>query len=414
MSSEIQPEIQRFQDFLRIPTVSGEGPKGAYQRAVQFLRNIFDSHQISHQTWEGVPGKPLLIASIPGEEKDFESVLFNCHYDVVPVDLSGWHYDPFAATINDQQEVVARGAQDMKCVCMQYVEAILRLVGAGKKFKRTIHLTFVPDEEVGGIDGLGLFVKSPEFQQLRVAMALDEGLASESNEYTVFYGERGIWWLIVRATGPTGHASRLPEATAMQRLITSINRFLEYRQGQLEQLHGHHGAGCSHAVAKTLGDVVSINLTMLQGGVTTDGKRFALNVIPSEAQAGFDLRIPPHIDPRDFEQNCIREFTNVEGVSYEFVIKNDPTWTDLDPAQNRFWAAFQHTMSQLGCEYRNEIFPASTDSKFLRQINIPAIGFSPMKNTKILLHDHDERLAISTYLEGIDVYVTLMENLANA
>lgn len=37
-----------------------------------------------------------------------------------------------------------------------------------------------------------------------------------------------------------------------------------------------------------------------------------------------------------------------------------------------------------------EIFPASTDARYFRERGLPAIGFSPMSNTPILLHDHNE------------------------
>lgn len=38
------------------------------------------------------------------------------------------------------------------------------------------------------------------------------------------------------------------------------------------------------------------------GGVTTDGgKTWALNVIPIEAEAGFDVRIPPTVPLEEFE-----------------------------------------------------------------------------------------------------------------
>ena len=40
------------------------------------------------------------------------------------------------------------------------------------------------------------------------------------------------------------------------------------------------------------------------------------------------------------------------------------------------------------------------DSRFLREIGIPAIGLSPYNHTRILLHDHDEYLNASTYLKG--------------
>lgn len=37
-----------------------------------------------------------------------------------------------------------------------------------------------------------------------------------------------------------------------------------------------------------------------------------------------------------------------------------------------------------------EIFPAATDARYFRERGLPAIGFSPMANTPILLHDHNE------------------------
>ena len=37
-----------------------------------------------------------------------------------------------------------------------------------------------------------------------------------------------------------------------------------------------------------------------------------------------------------------------------------------------------------------EIFPASTDARFIRAAKFPAFGFSPMRNTPILLHEHNE------------------------
>jgi aminoacylase len=45
----------------------------------------------------------------------------------------------------------------------------------GKKHLRDIHLTYVPDEEIGGHLGMELFVNSAEFQKLNVGAALDEG-----------------------------------------------------------------------------------------------------------------------------------------------------------------------------------------------------------------------------------------------
>jgi hypothetical protein len=49
------------------------------------------------------------------------------------------------------------------------------------------------------------FVVTDDFKNLNVALALDEGLANPTDKFTVFYGERAVWWLKVL---PTSFLSR--------------------------------------------------------------------------------------------------------------------------------------------------------------------------------------------------------------
>ena len=46
-------------------------------------------------------------------------------------------------------------------------------------------------------------------------------------------------------------------------------------------------------------------------------------------------------------------------------------------------------------------------------MGIPAIGFSPMNNTPVLLHDHDEFIDADVYLKGIEIYKVILEKVAN-
>jgi aminoacylase len=55
------------------------------------------------------------------------------------------------------------------------------------------------------------FVRTKEFKSLNCGVALDEGLANPKNAFTVFYGERAVWWIKIRAKGPTGE---LPEMSS--------------------------------------------------------------------------------------------------------------------------------------------------------------------------------------------------------
>lgn len=71
-------------------------------------------------------------------------------------------------------------------------------------------------------------------------------------------------------------------------------------------------------------------------------------------------------------------------------------------------------MKDAGVEIEPDIFPASTDSRYLRELGIPALGFSPMRNTPILLHDHNEYIDQSVFADGIRVYERLITALASA
>ena len=46
-------------------------------------------------------------------------------------------------------------------------------------------------------------------------------------------------------------------------------------------------------------------------------------------------------------------------------------------------------------------------------MGLPAIGFSPMNKTPILLHDHNEFLNEKIFLRGIDIYMEVLTDLGN-
>jgi aminoacylase len=129
----------------------------------------------------------------------------------------------------------------------------------------------VPDEEIGGADGMSIMLSSEWYQSIDVGIALDEGLASEDDHFSVFYGERLPWWIKMEAKGNTGHASRFIDDTAVPSIISVVNKALDFRETQRQKLHNGSACdhACSHSVARktTLGDVTSLNVTVLKAGV---------------------------------------------------------------------------------------------------------------------------------------------------
>ncbi|XP_028680864.1 aminoacylase-1-like [Erpetoichthys calabaricus] len=388
--------VSLFREYLRIKTVH---PEPDYDTALKFLERIATELGLPFKKVEVCPRRVVAIITWEGTRPKLKSILLNSHTDVVPVFQEHWKYDAFAAYKDGEGNIYGRGSQDMKCVTIQYIEAIRKLKSEGKRFARTVHLLFVPDEEVGGHKGMETFIQHPEFKALNVGFSLDEGLANPEDKYTVFYGERNPWWITVKCTGSPGHGSRFVENTAAEKVQRIINSFLEFREKEKSRLDGD--------VCLTLGDVTTVNMTMLRGGVS-------YNVIPSDIDVSFDIRISPTVNLQEFEKQIqIWCQSAGDGVTYEFAQKFMSTEMTSTSESDPWWKAFSSACCDKNAVLKKEIFPAATDSRFIRSIGLPAIGFSPINLTPILLHDHNEFLNEKVFLRGIDIYLGVIPALAS-
>lgn len=54
-----------------------------------------------------------------------------------------------------------------------------------QKWKRSVHLLFVPDEELGGFEGMVKFIEHARFKALNAGLFIDEGIANPADEMTV-------------------------------------------------------------------------------------------------------------------------------------------------------------------------------------------------------------------------------------
>uniref|UniRef100_A0A2N9HVB8 N-acyl-aliphatic-L-amino acid amidohydrolase n=1 Tax=Fagus sylvatica TaxID=28930 RepID=A0A2N9HVB8_FAGSY len=318
---------------------------------------------------------------------------------------------PSVPTSIHKGNIYARGSQDMKCVGMQYLEAIRKLKASGFQPLRSVYLSFVPDEEIGGDAGVKKFADTHVFNNLNVGIVLDEGLASPTENYRVFYAERSAWWLVIKAIGQPGHGSKLYDNSAMENLFKSIESVRRFRASQFDLVR---------AGLKAEGEVVSVNMAFLKAG-TPSPTGFVMNLQPSEAQAGFDIRVPPTADPESLERRITEEWAPASrNMTFEFKQKNTvhdnfgkPLLTATD-SSNPWWALLEEAVRKANGKIgKPEIFPAATDSHFFRKRGFLAIGFSPMANTPILLHDHNEFLNQDEYLKGIDVYVSIIKAYAS-
>ncbi|XP_018606699.2 aminoacylase-1-like isoform X2 [Scleropages formosus] len=359
------PAVSLFREYLRLRTVHPEPDYGA---ALRFLDRM------------------ALELKLPAKK----------------VEVLNWSRDPpasSAVSCAPTRRFVPPSLFLISSFSLRYIEAVRRLRARGTTLPRTVHFLFVPDEEVGGHAGMEMFVKHPEFTKLNIGFALDEGLANPGESYTVFYGERNPWWITVKCPGDPGHGSRFVENTAAEKLRRVINAFLDFRESERKRLNTGE--------CFTLGDVTTVNMTKVNGGV-------AYNVVPAHMDVSFDMRIPPTVDLQDFEERIKRWCREAgEDVTYQFAQKHMDQEVTSTADSNPWWSAFSTACRTMNMNLKTEIFPAATDSRFFRAVGLPAIGFSPMNNTPILLHDHNEFLNERVFLRGIDVYECLVPALAS-
>ncbi|KAG5898148.1 hypothetical protein JTB14_034004 [Gonioctena quinquepunctata] len=388
--------VNNFREYLQIPSVH---PDVDYDACIKFLEKQAKSLSLPVKVVHITPVKPIVILTWLGKEPSLPTILLNSHMDVVPVFEEKWTYKPFSAHIDEKGNIYARGAQDMKCVGIQYLEAIRRLKLQGVTLRRTIHISFVPDEEIGGVEGMREFVKMNDFKDLNVGFALDEGMASENNEFALFYAERSIWQMHIHCPGQPGHGSLLLENTAGEKVTYLLNKLFEFRKQQQQKLKDNP--------TWTIGDVTTINLTQMRGGVQS-------NVIPPELVIVIDCRVPITVDIKKWEETLNGWCKEAgQGVYIEYEQKEDQIAATKIDHSNPFWVAFKKATDELGLKLKPQIFPGGTDSRYIREVGLPAIGFSPMNNTPILLHDHDEFLNKTTFLKGIEYYLRILTNVAN-
>jgi len=430
--------MKRFQDYLRVPT---QQPKPDYHAAVKFVKDwsdrifktnedplketdmhagwkVYENSKIKQHIFYCNPEKISFILTIKGKNPERGAVFINSHTDVVPVDKDQWMYDPYAATMVIDEErkdrrVYARGAQDMKCVGTGYMEAIDRLVQLGWQPSRTLHVIFVADEEIGGGNGWSCLAESKDLKglwtELNVTFGLDEGLASGENEdvIPIYYGENVAWWFEITATGNVGHGSQFIPETATEKLHRLLrDKVFPFREQQQIEMRIRTN---NPREKNQCGMVVTINLTGLRAGhINKETGSFSNpNVIPGTATALFDMRVPPHVDVDEVNQ-MLQSWAKYANGTITFIQQHmdNPVADMNDELVKKF---LNIVNSRMQTEMR--IFPAATDARFPRVAGVNVLGYSYMPRTKVLLHDHNEYLDESVYLESIVHYIAIIKSL---
>ncbi|KAF5283245.1 hypothetical protein FQR65_LT13987 [Abscondita terminalis] len=387
--------VANFQRYLRIPTVH---PDVDYLPCVNFLREQAEALGLVFNVHYYHEDVPVIVLTWQGSQPQLPSILLNSHMDVVAADERQWKFKPFAAEVDDEGNIHARGTQDTKGIGIQYLEAIRQLKKSQVAPLRNVHVTFVPDEEIGGARGMKAFVHSKEFEVLNVGFALDEGTATEDDEFLISYAEKSAYTIVIHFPGQSGHASLLLKDTAGEKLNFFLNKLYELRAKSDRLVQGR---------LKLYGEHITVNVTQIEGGTEA-------NVLPSEIRLTIDCRLPPSVSLESWEETLDGWCRDAgAGVWMEHLNKSTESGVTKLDDDNKFWVAFRDAAEELNMNLVTWVLPGGTDSRYLRNVEVPAIGFSPLRFTKFKMHEVDEYLNIDVFLQGIQIYAKLILAIAN-
>jgi acetylornithine deacetylase/succinyl-diaminopimelate desuccinylase-like protein len=409
----------RAVDLLgRLIGMNTVNPPGGEADAQNFLEKQLTAAGFECEQLAAEPGRPNLVARLRGDSEGPALTLLG-HVDTVRADPDEWSFDPWAGDVVDGW-VRGRGALDMKGQVASEVAACIALGESGwRPEKGELLLVITADEEVGG--GLGahwLCEQHPD--KVRSDFVVNEG-GGEAFElggrrlFTLSVGEKGIFRMRLRVKGRAGHAS-LPRIgdNALLKLAGHLAALSEQPppepsevgEALLEALFGEQFKGeegmraglerlraeqpliADYLVEPMLG--ITLTPTIAEGGKKA-------NVIPSEAEALIDCRVPPG-QGKDEALEALRALIGEGDYEVEFseaVVGNSSPLDSPLADGIRAWLAEVEPEAEVA----PTVMPGFSDSNPFRTAFPDAVvyGFCPHRAIGLLeaaplIHGADERV----------------------
>jgi acetylornithine deacetylase/succinyl-diaminopimelate desuccinylase-like protein len=410
--------VELLGSLIRTNTVN---PPGNEVAAQELLRAMLIAAGFECELLEAEPGRANLLARLRGAA-DGPTLALLGHVDTVRADPEEWTFDPWAGDVVDGW-VRGRGALDMKGQVAAEVAACVALADSGwRPAGGELLLVLTADEEVGG--GLGaewLCEQHPD--KVRADFVVNEGGGElvelgDRRNYTLAVGEKGIFRMKLRTTGHAGHASipRIGE-NALLKLATHISALSEQPQPMAtpvgealleallgEPFTGEEGmrAGLDRVRAEqpALADFlvepmmgVTLTPTLAEGGKKA-------NVIPSEAEALIDCRVPPGYG----REEAIAELRALIGEGDYEVELSEAVVGNGSPIDSPLTDAIREWVEEVdpGAGLAPMVMPGFSDSNRFRSAFPDAVvyGFCPRREVSLLeaaplIHGADERVPAS-------------------
>ncbi|KRA23948.1 acetylornithine deacetylase [Microbacterium sp. Root61] len=435
--------LERFQELLRIPTVSHADESlidwARFDEFAAALERLYPGiHRVLVR--EVVDGHSLLFRWA-GQESA-EPLVLMAHFDVVPVVESEWTHPPFGAEIvgtGAEAAIHARGAIDDKGSLVAILEAVEQLVGEGFVPRNDVYLSFGHNEETAG-GGAQAIVALLRERGVRPALVLDEGGAVvegvlpgvSAPTAMVGVAERGVMTLHLTAREQGGHASTPPVLPATVRLARAIDRL--HRRPFPRRISppvramlatiAPHAPQPLRALFQNLaltGPLVALAFAKLGPETNALVRTTAVatelsgapgeNVLATAARASVNIRLLTG-DTVDSATEHARRAIGDPGIELEVRHGSNPS--PVSPWRGEPWQRIATAVRDtLGADVVTTPYLqlGASDSRWFTAISENVYRFTPFsmsRSERDALHSHNERIRVDAWLRGIECYRALV------
>ena len=365
-----------------------ENPGGTEARAVAVLESACRDAGFTVTTYEVSPGRPNLIATLPGG--DGPGLMFLGHSDVVPAG-PGWTGDPYRTRLSDGV-LTGRGTVDMKGGLASVVAAMSALAPLAEQGRLSgpVQLVCTVDEEEHGA-GVRDLVARPDLATTDTSRDFVGCVVAEPTDLVVVRGCRGASYLEIDIRGKAAHSGRPDDGRSAIYAAASI----------IDIIRADHEAMTAGA-AGLLGSG-TWNVGTMSGGQ-------GISVVAPMAALGVDRRLMPD-ESAEAVADWLRSRIAAAGIDSDGIEVDVAVTMEMPgfetPADHTLVTATIDALNALDAQTSVGGWTAACDGGFVsRDLGIRAIVCGP-GNINTQAHQPDESVAVADLVTAARAYALL-------
>lgn len=353
--------------------IDSTNPPGNEAPVAEMLGGLLQKAGFEISFPELAPGRPNLIARLPGEGGD--PLCFSGHMDTVPLGEAPWSFDPLGGEI-ENGHLLGRGSCDMKSGLAALTVAALELASLPQP-RGGLSLVFSAAEE-SGCDGASMLASTPGVLEKAGAI-----LVAEPTGCRPCLGHKGAFWFTGQTRGKAAHASMPDQGdNAIYKIARAVGK-----------LAGHSFDIPAHPL---LGGP-TLNVGTIKGGTK-------VNMVPDRASFALDIRVLPG----QIGQQVLAELEALLGpeISLELLPASaEAVWTDSDHPWVR--EVYQVVEGLTGAMPEPAGLSYFTDASALKRAmgDPPAVIMGPGPAEQA--HQTDERCPLDQIALAVQAYVEI-------